>query len=192
MSDGESKDQDWVSAILQAVALIGAANLRQHSGRVGSPTHVNDLPAYESVRDEGTRICVISSTPFRRKLFALERIEELVLARPDRKALANAAIEFAAEFRFVTWQGRDNFRQTAEARHPASAKRQQHQNQRCGWPHRAAHQVHSGAAICSRTSDAVKTNGIALISASASAKCAVNGHLLSRSEKLRRLSGEIR
>ncbi len=110
MSVGESKDEDWVSTILQTVALIGAANLSQHSGRVGPPTHVNNLLAYESVRDEGTRICVIATPPVRRKMFALEKVEELILARPDREAFANAAVEFAAEFRFVARQGRDNFR----------------------------------------------------------------------------------
>ena len=61
--------------------------------------HVNNLLAYQSVRNEGARIGVISSPPFRRKLFAFEMIEEFVLARPDREALADAAIELTAEFR---------------------------------------------------------------------------------------------
>jgi hypothetical protein len=76
---------------LQAVAFVSAANFGQHSDRVGPPTHVYNLLAYESVRNEGTRICVISSPPLRCKLFALEKIEEPILARPDREALANAA-----------------------------------------------------------------------------------------------------
>ena len=57
-----------------------------------------------------------------KKVFLREEIYQLVLARSDREAAANTAIEFAAKLGFVARQRRNDLWKRAEAGESAGAK----------------------------------------------------------------------
>ena len=102
-------------------------HLRKDAHRIGSPEHTHDLRAYESALNEEARVRVVATPPIGKKAFVYEEIDQLVLARPDREALANTAIEFATKLGFIARQRRNDLWKRAETGESAGGKRHSRQ-----------------------------------------------------------------
>jgi hypothetical protein len=77
-------------------------------------------------------------------MFAGEIIDQLVLACPDREALANSAVQFVAETGLVAGQSFDDRgKRTEPAGELSGAKSDAHKNERRRRPNDPAHQARS-------------------------------------------------
>jgi hypothetical protein len=113
---------DFARTRSYALAFVCTPDVRENSGRVGAPKHSNNFLAYESALNEEARVGAVATPPIGEKVFIGEESEQLVLARPDRKAVANTVIKFAAKLGFVAWQRGNDLRKRAKAGEPAGGK----------------------------------------------------------------------
>jgi hypothetical protein len=113
-----------------APAFVRPTDVRESPNSVGVPEHADDFLADESALNEECCVGVVATPPIGKKAFTREEIDQLVLARPDREALANTRIEFATKFGFVAGKGRNTLWKRAEARESAGAKKHSRQQER--------------------------------------------------------------
>jgi hypothetical protein len=121
---------DFARTRSYALAFVCAPDVRENSGRVGAPKHSNNFLAYESALNEEARVGAVATPPIGEKVFIGEESEQLVLARPDREALAKTLVKFAAELGFTARQRRDDLWKRAEARKSARRESRRRQQKR--------------------------------------------------------------
>jgi hypothetical protein len=113
-----------------APAFVRPTDAQESPNSVGVPEQADDFLADESALNEECCVGVVATPPIGKKAFTREEIDQLVLARPDREALANTRIEFATKFGFVAGKGRNTLWKRAEARESAGAKKHSRQQER--------------------------------------------------------------